>query len=59
MDDVCILHLSDIHAGPGELDDEDDKVHIPIIHRTRQLGQLAEYIEGSPANPISSLSVGI
>lgn len=51
MDDVCILHLTDIHAGPGELEDEDGKVHIPNDHRVRQLGRLAEYIEALPRKP--------
>ena len=51
MDDVCILHLTDIHAGPGKLDDEDDKASIPNAYRTSQLGRLVEYLEALPRKP--------
>jgi predicted phosphodiesterase len=48
---VTILHLSDIHAGKGELRDEDEKEKVPGAQRARQLDRLALYLRDLPRRP--------
>ena len=50
-DSVCILHLTDIHAGPGELVDEDGKVSIKGAERMKQLPRLSNYISALARKP--------
>jgi len=51
MDDVCILHLTDIHAGKGELVDEDQKIKIDGAEREKQLDRLSGYVSALPRKP--------
>jgi len=46
-----ILHLSDIHAGDGELVDEDGKTSVPKAERAKQLGRLSTYITSLSVKP--------
>ena len=41
---VVILHISDIHTGPGELRDEDMKQSVPGSEREQMLDRLAAYL---------------
>jgi len=41
---VSVLHLSDIHVGPGELRDEDLKDHVPDTMRRGMLARLRNYL---------------
>lgn len=41
---VTILHLSDLHVGPGELRDEDLKQVIPSAERARLIDRLTTYL---------------
>lgn len=50
-DPVTILHISDIHAGSGELIDEDGKTSIPGAERAKQLSRLSSYIENFAKTP--------
>ena len=45
------LHISDIHAGPGELKDEDGKSSIPNAERQRLLDRLSRYLRSLAAKP--------
>lgn len=42
---ISILHLTDIHVGPGELTVEDNKVDIQGTNRIKQLERLSNYLE--------------
>jgi 3',5'-cyclic AMP phosphodiesterase CpdA len=48
---VSILHLTDIHAGNGELLFEDNKVTIEGAQRLKQLDRLYKYIKELPSCP--------
>lgn len=48
---LTILHLSDFHAGPGELEDDDQKVWISGIERSRYIDRLAHYLRGLSQTP--------
>jgi len=48
---VVILHITDIHAGPGELRDEDLKQHIPDSERGKMLDRLTNYLRLLPNKP--------
>lgn len=48
---LSILHLSDFHAGPGELEDEDQKSHVSGIERSRYIDRLARYLRGLYPRP--------
>ncbi|WP_449394730.1 metallophosphoesterase family protein [Devosia riboflavina] len=48
MTGISILHLTDIHAGLGELVDEDGKVHVPKAQRLKQLDRLTDYLKSLP-----------
>lgn len=48
MTEVKILHLTDIHAGKGELADEDGKTGIPKAERLKQLERLSGYLAAMP-----------
>jgi len=48
---ISILHLTDIHAGPGELKDEDLKVKIPGVERKKMLDRLTKYVHALPSVP--------
>lgn len=48
---LSILHLTDIHAGPGELRDEDLKQRIPGVEREKMLSRLTRYLHALPARP--------
>jgi hypothetical protein len=42
---LTILHLSDLHVGPGELRDEDLKQTIPAVERSRLIERLTTYLQ--------------
>lgn len=46
-----ILHLSDIHAGPGELIDEDSKLKLPDAERQMSLSRLTDYLSAMMEKP--------
>lgn len=46
-----ILHISDIHAGHGELRDEDGKSSIPNAERQRLLERLSRYLRALDKKP--------
>jgi 3',5'-cyclic AMP phosphodiesterase CpdA len=48
---VTILHLSDIHAGAGELIDQDIKDYLPSAERDKMVERLTGYVEGLPKKP--------
>ncbi|PYK25651.1 MAG: hypothetical protein DME59_09995 [Verrucomicrobia bacterium] len=48
---IIILHLSDIHAGTGELVDVDVKDYLPLSERERNLERLGDYIAALPKKP--------
>ncbi|WP_454758521.1 metallophosphoesterase family protein [Caulobacter segnis] len=48
MGEVTILHLTDIHAGKGELVDEDNKAKIPNADRLKQLPRLGRFLAAMP-----------
>jgi 3',5'-cyclic AMP phosphodiesterase CpdA len=51
LQSLDILHLSDIHAGNGELVDEDGKSSVPKAERIKQLGRLSTYITSLSVKP--------
>lgn len=48
---VSILHLTDIHTGPGELRDEDLKDKVPEAERKSMLTRLSTYLRELPSVP--------
>jgi 3',5'-cyclic AMP phosphodiesterase CpdA len=48
---LSILHLTDIHAGPGEVRDEDLKDKVPEIKRKSMLDRLSTYLRELPSVP--------
>lgn len=48
---ITILHLSDIHAGSGELKDEDIKDYLPSAERERMVDRLSRYVEALSRKP--------
>lgn len=49
--DIEILHLSDIHTGPGEVEDQDLKDYLPESNRQTLLERLTEYLKALPRTP--------
>lgn len=45
---TTILHLTDLHLGPGELRDEDLKQAVPQVERSRLIERLASYLQCIP-----------
>lgn len=48
---LSILHLTDIHAGPGEVVDQDTKQVIPDVQRLKMLERLTNYLVSLPDKP--------
>ncbi|SPM26739.1 metallophosphoesterase family protein [Mycobacterium terramassiliense] len=48
---LSILHLTDIHTGPGELRDEDLKDKVPEAERKSMLARLSTYLRELPSVP--------
>lgn len=48
---ITLLHLTDIHAGPGELKDEDLKDSVPEAERRVMLDRLTAYVRSLPEVP--------
>jgi 3',5'-cyclic AMP phosphodiesterase CpdA len=51
MSDVCILHLTDIHAGPGGTRDIDAKTPVPGVKVQAPLERLTLYLQALPRRP--------
>jgi 3',5'-cyclic AMP phosphodiesterase CpdA len=49
--DVSILHLSDIHAGPGQAKDIDAKDKLPGVERLSMLERLTAYVRALARQP--------
>jgi 3',5'-cyclic AMP phosphodiesterase CpdA len=48
---ISILHLSDIHAGPGQVEDQDLKDYLPGSERQTLLERLSDYLRAFPSAP--------
>lgn len=48
---ITILHLTDLHAGPGELADEDMKTRVPNAERQKALARMTTYLRALPKVP--------
>lgn len=48
---TTILHITDIHAGSGQLVDEDSKQSIPNAERQKLLGRLTDYLRSLTIRP--------
>lgn len=55
---VTILHITDIHAGPEELKDEDLKQQVPYSERARMLDRLTSYLQVMPNPPDYAIITG-
>lgn len=48
---ITILHLTDLHAGPGELPEEDMKTRVPDAERQKALARMTAYLRALSSVP--------
>jgi 3',5'-cyclic AMP phosphodiesterase CpdA len=55
---ISILHLTDLHAGPGEFRDEDMKTQVPSAERQKALARMTAYLRALPKVPDYAVITG-